>query len=640
MKLLTPIRIGPLEVSNRAVSTAHGTGFWPWRRGGSLDRYIEYQRSRAGGGPGMIITEGIWLGGLEASDLAALTESLARFADAMHAAAADIRVVLQLSAWGGHGQSQLLHPNGEPLQSFNGMQSDQGEPSHRMTDGEIRRLVELHGLAARLATANGFDGVELHASHGYLLHQSMSPWGNGRNDEWGEPLAFARLIVATVRDALGTNKILGLRVAVDDDRAREDGGQTPDELAGLAKNLVGGGAIDYLNVGMGSRMPAYGPRTARSYRYEPGVDLPLSANLRRTIEARVPVIGVGRILTPAQAEAALKRGDCDLVALTRAQIADPDFMAKLRSEEGARIRPCVGANDCANAVLMGSTLVCFHNPAIGREPSTLVKTKRAKHVLVIGAGPAGLSAAEITARRGHDVTVVDAADEPGGHLRHVRATEARELYRAVEWLLDELGAAGVIPRLRTHVDATLLEELAPDAVILASGAKRLPGRAFPGADSARVVSSFAALTGPIGQRVLVLDRLGDMEACLVAETLIKRGAEVTFTTPLESLAPRAGYMQLYDLKPIFRQARCEVFVETDIESLSGNAVRLVDRRNRSHRDMPIDTVVAVTIPVPETSLEATLKELALPYWVVGDALAPRGVGPAIRDGDRAARNVE
>jgi 2,4-dienoyl-CoA reductase (NADPH2) len=484
------------------------------------------------------------------------------------------------------------------------------------------------------------DGIELLGGYGYLIHQSLSPWGNGRDDEWGEPLAFSRAVVTAIRAAIGPDKIIGFRVPVDDDRTPFEGGSRHDELTQMAKELVGTTAVDYLNPCGGSRVYDYTARTARSYRYKPGADLPLVANLRNKIGRTVPVIGANRILTPEQGEAALRRGDCDLVALTRAHMADPDVIAKFRAGQGRRIRPCVGANDCGSVTFMGLGLTCFHNPELGRERETAITaTADPRRVVVIGAGPAGLKAAEIAARRGHEVVVAEALDEPGGQLRHVRATAARELYGTVSWLVGELEAADVELRLGTYVDAAGLRRLKPDVVVLATGAHRRTLPAIPGAGTDQVAAPIDVLAGAkVGPEVLIFDRLGDMEASLVAEVLIERGLSVTYVTPLDSFAPRAGGMQRLDLRPIFRDAGCDILTGLDITDVEGVRVRLADRRGVTV-EKTADTIVAALTPEPDHALMPAIEEMALPYHLIGDALAPRHARAAISDGDVVGRAI-
>jgi 2,4-dienoyl-CoA reductase-like NADH-dependent reductase (Old Yellow Enzyme family) len=638
--LLTPIKVGALELPNRVVITAHGTQWNPWSDAGSA-RYLEYQRRRAAGGVGMIVAEGVWVeGDTTPAALEPLTGPFARFAEAMHAEGTGIATVLQLVAAGASDSSDGL-ARGRALMSFNGMPSStDGEPSHPMSGEEIAGYVDGHAQLAGAAVDSGMDGVELLAGYGYLLHQSLSPWGNGRTDEWGEPLAFARAIVAAIRERIGPDKIIGFRMPVDDDRTPFEGGNRRAELAELAAELVAAGGIDYLNPCMGSRVYEYTARTARSYRYEPGVDLPLAAGIRRLIGGAVPVVGVNRILTPEQGEAALQRGDCDLVALTRAHMVDPDVLVKYRSGRSNRIRPCVGANDCGSVTFKNLGLMCFHNPELGREAeSVLVPADRARKVVVVGAGPAGLKAAEIAARRGHEVLVLDALDEPGGQLRHVRATTARSLYGAVEWLVGELDEAGVEIRLDTRADEGELRRAAPDVVVIATGARRTTVPEIPGAGSVRLLTAIDVLAGAeVGPEVLVVDRAGDMEASLVAETLIARGHAVGYVTPLDTFAPRAGGMQHLDLLPIFEAAGCGIATKLDVESVQDGRVRLVDRAGR-FTERRVDTIVAALAPRPDDDLVPVVRAMGIPYHVIGDALAPRHARAAIDEGDLVGRAV-
>jgi 2,4-dienoyl-CoA reductase-like NADH-dependent reductase (Old Yellow Enzyme family) len=590
----------------------------------------------------MIVTENVMIStetdarfaGIPSEVLEVLGGHSGQLAGAIASENPDVAKIVQIGGQGGADSSS----SGGALVSMNGMQAmPSGEPTRALSTSEIEAIVEAHAAVAAAVTANGMDGVELAGASGRLIHQSLSPWGNGRNDEWGEPLALARALIGAVRDAMGPGSVLGFRMPADDDRARHLGGNRETELAGLAKDLVSSGQIDYLNLSFGSRLYDYPIRGLRSYRYEPGVDLPLAAKMREAIGRAVPVLGVNRITTPALAEEALRRGDCDLIAMTRAHIADPDIVTKLRRGESDRIRPCVGALDCSS--MSGLPPKCFHNPDVGREAgAAIVTVAEAKHVVVVGAGPAGLKAAEIAARRGHRVSVFEAEDEPGGALRHVRATTARELYGAVTWLVSELEHAGVELRCGQRIDGAAVRDLRPDAVVLASGGRRQVTLAVPGADTIQVVSGVEALTASLPQTVLVFDAHGDMEASIVAESLIARGHVVTYATPLMAFAPRANVQMLGDLERILRLSRSTVLTRTDIERIDGDCIHLIDHFGvRSERSA--NTIVVVAPPHQELSLVPALDALRVPYHLIGDALTARGALAAIHDGDRVGRQV-
>jgi 2,4-dienoyl-CoA reductase-like NADH-dependent reductase (Old Yellow Enzyme family) len=633
--LLSPITVRSFRLRNRLITTGHGA-FQPWNPLDSGEQFIEYQRRRAAGGLGMIILQPIFVEPDPSWPLM-MGDRMERLARAIHDEGAV--AVLQIVNFGGQ-MSANYNLGGRPLWSFNGMQAPGGEISHRMSDGEIRLMVDAFARAAAVATQAGLDGVELHGAHGYLIHQSYSPWGNDRTDQWGEPLAFSRAVIAATRAAIGPDKIIGFRMAEWDERTVEEGGLGTGQLQKIAGDVVATGEIDYLNTSIGSKAPDYAALAVATYRTSPGHELKFTREMRHAIGAAVPVVGVGRIIDPRMGEEALRNGDCDLVAMTRGHISDPDIAVKVRRGDARRIRMCVGANECNDRKLAGLNIACFHNPDVGREargPVALAPTP--KHVLVIGGGPGGLKAAEIAARRGHHVTVVERGDEPGGQLRHVRSTAARELFHAVDHLVAELDILGVIVILHTDVTRELIAEMAPEAVVLATGARRSTDGAFVGWDSPQVLTSADALETSLGSRVLVLDRLGVNEAPLVAEALIGKGHEITFATPLESMAPYAGFSHRKDFGIVFRRAGARVLTEVDIQKYDGGSASLVDPDGRVAHEIDADAIVAVTAPRPDVGLTSVLDEKGVPYAVIGDAVAPRGVGVAIREADDVARNL-
>ena len=331
-----------------------------------------------------------------------------------------------------------------------------GAPDDRRRDRGGARRVRRTAAASRVEA--GLDGVELHGTHGYLLQQSFSPWGNRRDDEWGEPLAFGTAARrAGPRARIGREPVVGLRISTDDFMRRSAGGLGPEGLQRLAPALVDTGGLDYVSQSEGARTAHYA-RSIGSYRHPLGEFLPLAAALRAALD--------GARARDRRASASPRRGSpsrrsrpaiCDLVAMTRALIADPDLVRKVR--DGRRIRPCVGANQgCVDRMVGGLPITCFHNPDVGREGRGEPAAGRACRVdvLVVGGGPAGLKAAEIAARRGHRVTLVEREHELGGRLRLVRGIgAAAELFRSVEWLELELAELGVDVRLGLEADEAL-----------------------------------------------------------------------------------------------------------------------------------------------------------------------------------------
>ncbi len=473
--LLSPIQVGSLELRNRVVSTAHGSFLDFYRPGEPPDRYLAYQERRARGGVGLIILQPVHVHysssaiGHYAYEPDDLRRKLAAMAQRLHSH--DTPVLLQLLHFGAEFRSDV---NLTPLWSFSGTVSPTGaEAAHEMTGEEIEEVIEGFATVAELALQSGIDGVELSASHGYLLQQSFSPWANRRTDIWGERYRFITTVIERIRARIGSTAVLGARISVDDWVSPAAGGLGPEGMREVGSTLAATGQVDYLNLSAGARATHY-HRSIGSYEHPLGELLPLDRQMRAHLAGSLPTIGVGRITTAELAERALREGDCDLVAMTRAQIADPDLVAKLRRGERARIRPCVGANQgCVDRMVGGLAITCFHNPEVGREyllddaPASVTR-----RVAVVGGGPAGLAAAAAAARRGHTVELYERAEGLGGRLALVgRCGRAAELLQSIDWLTRELERLGVNVHTGADADAPALADARAEVVILATGAR-------------------------------------------------------------------------------------------------------------------------------------------------------------------------
>lgn len=640
--LLRPLHAGRLRVRNRVVSTAHGAFLDFYRPGERPDRYIAYQERRARGGVGLIVlqplhvhrsSQGLGHYAYEADDLG---PKLAMMARAVHRHGA--AVVLQLLHFGAEFRSDA-NDDLRPLWSFSGTQSPTGaEPSHEMTGTEIGEVIEAYGRAAALATESGLDGVELSATHGYLLQQSFTPAFNQRSDEWGQPLRFLRAVLGTVRAAAGPGAVVGFRISADDFLPVTAGGLGPGGLREIAREIAAEGDIDYLSHSEGSKAAHYA-RSVANYRHPPGEFLPLTAGLREAIGASVPVIGVGRITTPQLADRALVEGVCDLVGMTRAHIADPDVVVKTAAGRAGRIRPCVGANSgCVDRMVAGLPITCFHNPDVGREyRSGDTAAGGSARVLVVGAGPAGLKAAEAAARLGHSVSVAEAAPEPGGRLRLATHGPARDLLAAVDWLVAELDGLGVTIDFGREVEPGWADGV--DAVVLATGARQEPGRlAHDRTDgSVPVISVDYAMTADLGgRRVVIVDQLGTTDVYQAAERLASAGAEVRVRTPMPNLAAHAGFTHIKDLLTRLYGAGCQLDASLAFTGVADGLVAFRQVHSGRLVREPADALVAGIPPVSDTRLAEPLQRAGFPVLVCGDAVAPRSAMHAFREGADAA----
>ena len=394
-KLLTPIRIGNLEVKNRVVSTAHSAFLDFYRPGGDGERYMAYQERRAEGGTGLIIMTAMHVHPTsqipnhfmyEPEDMAV---KFRKISDRVHGHGA--KIVSQLFHFGMQGKSES-RDDYAPIWGFSPTITQAGEAVHEMTDDEVEEIIDAFAKAAKVAVSNGVDGVELHGTHGYLIQQSFSPWANQRKDRWGEHLYFVKELAKRVRAAIGPDKLLGFRISADDFIKPQDGGLGHAKLCEIAGEIIRTGHFSYLNHSEGAGGAHYA-RAIASYRYPFGEYLPLTRGLREAIGGLVPMIGVGKIPTPDLAERALQEGDCDLVGMTRAQIADPDLVKKVSTGQLNRIRLCTGANQGCFDRTGQFPITCIQNPEVGEEnrfKALALEIVTPMKVLVIGGGPAGI----------------------------------------------------------------------------------------------------------------------------------------------------------------------------------------------------------------------------------------------------------
>ena len=387
----------------------------------------------------------------------------------------------------------------------------------------------------------------MHAAHGYLVHEFLSPAYNRRTDAYGgsfeNRIRFAVEVLEAVREAVGDGIVVGARL-VGDEEQRGGHGLGPDDCAEIAAALAGAGLVDFVNVsvgtsGIGMVRPMYAPHLL-------GVNA--TAIVKRSVPG-VPVFAVHRILTPDEAEGILEHDEADAVTLVRALIADPEWVTKAASERAGEIRACTGCNQgCYGNLTQGYPITCVTNPAVGREATlgsgTLTPAATRKRVVVIGGGPAGLEAAWVAATRGHDVTLLERSDHLGGKIRLAAMLPGRaEMAAFADWRAAECARRGVDVRLGADATVESVLALAPDAVVVATGGRAAvdtPSKSHPmpvaGSEQPWVIDHEQALldADALGEHVVILDAIGHIEAIGVGHYLAERAHRVTIVTPLAS----------------------------------------------------------------------------------------------------------
>lgn len=635
-------------VPNRVVRTGHGTGLG----GGTIsDALIDYHAARAKGGVGLTILELLSVGRSAYPFLfqgaPGLVEGYRKLTARVHPYG--MKVFQQI----GHLGNEVSQADGSPPRSSSDtVGALLGVPAEPMTKEQIAELVACYVSAAKDCEAGGLDGVELHMAHGYLVQQFLSPLHNFRADEYGgsfeNRLRLPLELLTAVRAAISPAMALGVRLGSE----LLPGGMRPEDVAEAARIFSSKGLIDFVNLTTGTDYNAHKMIGAM---HEPaGYELPHGAPVRKAL--RLPVLVTGRFRTLEEADQVIGAGDADLVALTRAHIADPDIVRKTREGRPETIRPCIGCNHgCIGGLLTAGRIGCTVNVAVGQEATLaedlIERTADPRRVLVIGGGPAGLEAARVAALRGHRVILAEAAPVLGGAVSIARRAPRRVgLGDITEWLEREVFRLGVDVRPGTYIEADDVREIAPDLVIVATGSRpRMdgrqhlsPGQIASGMERRHVVSSHDLLleksSRDWGRHALVYDDVGHYEAVAAAEFLIEKGVALTFATCHASFAPLLE-ASLSAAPALERLARGDFRLVTyaRLEAVEDGHVRIAHRYGGAPLRVPADTVVFVSHNAPNRELIDQLAGWPGRVVAVGDARSPRYLQTAIREGHMAAR---
>jgi N-methyl-L-proline demethylase len=548
--LLQPYKLKHLALKNRIMTTSHEPAY-P-EDGMPKDKYRAYHVERAKGGIAMTMTAGSAAVSRDSppvfNNVLAYKDEvvgwLKKLTDEVHEH--ECAVMIQLTHLGrrtGWSKGDWL-----PVVS----PSHHREAAHRafpklIEDWDIERIISDFGDAAERMKAAGMDGIELEC-YGHLLDQFISPATNALVAPYGgsldNRLRFLFDTLREIRKRVGEEFILGVRYTADE---AMEGGTSKQEGLEISRRLKSSGLVDFLNIIRGhidtdaaltDVIPLQGMNAS------PHLDF--AGEIKA--ETNFPTFHAARISDVATARHAIVTGKVDMIGMTRAHLADPHIVQKIREGREHDIRPCVGATYCLDRIYQGGEAYCIHNPATGREltmPHIVSAANRKKTVVIVGAGPAGLEAARVASTRGHKVTVFEAASEAGGQIRlTARSKRKAEMVGIIGWRMTQCLQKDVTFRFNTLAELSDVTRESPDVVVIATGG--LPHTDVLKTGDGLVASTWDILSGDVkpATNVLLYDDAGDHAAMQAAEMIALSGARLEIMTPDRSFAPEVMGMNL------------------------------------------------------------------------------------------------
>lgn len=644
--LFSSFRIGCITVPNRISFSAHLTNFA--EHGLPTEQHLHYWTERAKGGTGLIITEEQTV---HPSDRAyerlveayqpAVVNKYRKICAAIHEY--ETKIFAQLNHNGAQGDgswSRLPVWGASPIADtlFR-------EVPKIMEPEDIRELIEYYCRAAINVRQGGFDGIELQMGHSSLIRQFLSPLSNQRTDEYGgsleNRLKLATEVIEAVRHAIGDDFTLGVRLCADE---MIQGGLTLDDNKEIARRLEAFGKIDFIDLSVATFYNLY--LVGGSMHVPLGYTIPLAAGIKSAVS--LPVFATGRINDPVMAERVLADGQADMIGMVRAQICDPELAEKTKQARLDEIRYCIACNQgCYGRVGVNKPVGCVQNPAIGYEKEEgvgrLKPALRKKKVLIIGAGPAGMKAAEVSSRRGHEVFLYEKQAKPGGQINIAGLGAGRaEITSAVRNAENQLRKLPVQIVLNKEVNAEFVMSQNPDVVIVATGSvpKETP---VPGANGPHIFNVWQVLQGEdrLGDNVLLVDYDGHHQATATAEFLADRGRKVHMVTSSLFIGQDLGGTQdMYLTRQRLLQKGVSFTVDYAVMEIKGLELQGFNvYSNQWYAIGGYDSIILAMGNRVEDSLYMALKGKIKELYRIGDCVAPRKIDMAILEGDKVGKMI-
>ena len=658
--LFQPIHIGSMVVKNRIAMAPMTTDYGNDDQTPS-EKLVAYLEARAAGGVGLITMEVCTVDVEHRYLQRSLTLGDDKYIDSHK------ELIARLHKHGAKVQPQITHPGPESIISFfSGQQAVGPSPvvspvwgtaCRELGIDEIPVIIEQYAQAARRAQAAGYDGIELHAAHSYhLIGSFLSPFRNKRRDAYAGHKFEGRTrlileVVAAMRSAVTEGFPITVRLA---GYERIPGGREIDDTQRLAPLLVAAGASAFhISGGATDKLVSQiVASSAAGY----GFNTALAEAVKRVVT--VPVMVVGRIQTPAQAEAVLTSGAADMVVLGRQMLADPEWVNKTSIGKAASIRRCISCENCIDSMNRQS-LACAINPFTGRESELLLtRVDTSRHVVVIGAGPGGMEAARVASLRGFRVTLIEREHRLGGALL-LAATVHDDNRFFLEYLQNAVRELPIDIRLGTEATVELMQTLKPDAVIVATGSQVvLPGNIKMGEGVWFGRDVRALLTGrwqrwkkagdiwnrflkpqtlqvashifmPFGKRIALIGN--DLPAVELAEFFAKRRRAVYLLTSEDRILPEVGRKRRAEHMDKLDQGKVRVMTSVDIRQLGSKHVEYVPHGSLEQFVLAVDSVMVAGEAAPDLLLSNLLKEKGFNVYPIGDCSGYGLIVKAVRE---------
>ena len=636
--LLSPGSIGGLYLKNRVVMPAMGVNLAN-TNGEATEVISRYYEERAKGGVGLIITE---IARID-EEYGVGTPNQLSVTEGRHIPHLE-RMISSIQKYGTKVFIQLHHPGRETKSALIGgkqivapsevMCKVTGEMPRALTTEECESLVKKFIKGAVIAKTAGADGVEIHAAHGYLLNQFLSPYTNHRTDKYGgsfhNRIRILSEIITGIKYMCGTHFPVSVRLSADE--FVEGGLRLPDSVK-IARTLESYG-IDALNISSGIYESA--TTIIEPGSYAQGWKKHLASEIRKNV--KIPVIAVNNIKDPETAEALLEEGVCDFVGIARGHLADPYFVHKASTGRSKEIRKCIGCLNCFAELNQGRHIKCTVNGALGREVefSSLEKNGVGKVAAVIGGGPAGMQASLVLDKKGYQVVLFEEKDHLGGTLNVAYQAPLKDKVKAMnDGLISEIEASSVEVRLGKKASVEDVKALNPSSVFVAVGASpSIPP--IPGIDKDNVQKAEDVLLGkvkPVGRVLIIGSGLTGLET---AEVLAEKGHPVTVVEMQKEIGPGINRTILIDLMMRFKKFSPALLPNHKLLSISDQGVMLMNQRTSQGIFVEADTIVLALGVSPRREQVAAFRQSFNNVRVIGDANRGGRIQEAIKDGYQEA----